>query len=135
RLIRGGTMLLQDRIERAFLAVVSELHALHVVRNGPGPAGHLHDLVGRHEQQFGLGIYESTNQPGACDAVDVNVLSSHPLHDAFLRAPLRARMLLRAPVCAAPIRPERLGAWPCSRNDWYSPSNSAAPRFSRSASS
>src|SRR5581483_4194578 len=78
--IARKTVLLHQRIERALLAVVSELHTFHIVGRGALALGDLQHLVGRHEQEFGLRIYELADQPGTGDAVHLHLLTSHPLH-------------------------------------------------------
>src|SRR5712692_8765780 len=64
RLVFDG-VLLDDRVERAFLAVMAELGARRVVRNGTGLASDALDLIDRSEQKLSLSIDERANEPGA----------------------------------------------------------------------
>src|SRR5207247_8671194 len=42
-----------------------------------------HDLVGRHEQEFGLRVDEFADQPRSGDPVYLHFLARHPLHAEF----------------------------------------------------
>jgi hypothetical protein len=48
RRISRELLLLQDRLERAFLSVVAQLDVLDVIRNGVEPLGFRHHLVRGH---------------------------------------------------------------------------------------
>src|SRR5579864_4765623 len=74
-------MFLYQRVKGTFLAVMSELDALHVVRNSAILLCHFHDFVLRHEQKFGLRIDEYANQPGAGYSVHFDSLACYPIHD------------------------------------------------------
>src|SRR6266851_517655 len=84
-------VLVQERVERAALAVVTELDVRDVVRDRALPLGDLSHLVARHEQKRWVAVDESADQPGACDAIDACLLSGDPFH---LIAPLAYFWLL-----------------------------------------
>ena len=73
-------VLLEDRFERAFLAVMAKLDVLDVVGNGVEPLCLGHHLVRRRKDEFGVLVDELLDEPGAGDAVDLDVFSGNPLH-------------------------------------------------------
>src|SRR5262249_23488785 len=86
------------------LAVVPKLHTRDVVRDGALSLGDLLHLICRHEQERRVLIDESTDQPGAGDAIDARSFASHPLHrdspftlstSGVVQAPKTSRILSR----------------------------------------
>src|SRR5262249_3797110 len=80
RRVAGELVFLQNRLERAFLAVMAELDVLDVVRGGVETLGLVHHLVGRREDELRLAIDEFADEPRAGDAVYLYALAGDPLH-------------------------------------------------------
>ena len=56
--IAGQTVHLQDGLERAFLTMMPQLDPGNVERDAPQAARFLEDLLGRDEEELGLGVDE-----------------------------------------------------------------------------
>src|ERR1700674_809891 len=69
----------KDGIERTTLALMREFHTIDVVRNSTCLLSNSKDLILRDIDEFCIRIDEAPNQPGTGDAVDLRVLSRHPL--------------------------------------------------------
>src|SRR5438128_1672486 len=76
---------LHERVERALLAMMAELHALHIIGCRAFALGHFHYLVLGDEQEFRLRVDEFADEPGTSHSVHFYSLARNPLHD---RAPL-----------------------------------------------
>ena len=63
----------QQRLERAVLAVMAEVHARHVERDRVA-----RDLVGRREDELGLRVHEALDEPRRGDAVHVRPRAGDP---------------------------------------------------------
>ena len=63
-------VLLEERIERAVVAMVPQLHAGDVIWNRLLALGHLHDVGGGNEEEYRLAVDKSADQPWARNAVD-----------------------------------------------------------------
>src|SRR5260370_4752676 len=98
-------VLLHQCIERALLAVMAELDALHIVRSCALSLSHLHHLVFRHEQEFGLGVDEFADEPGAGYPIHFHSLTRNPFHgkNPFFQWPLA--LLAFARTSRAAFRP------------------------------
>src|SRR5207245_1836082 len=64
---------LDQRLERAVLAVMAQLHAGRVERDGV-----LRKLRGRREHEHGLRVDEALDQPRRGDAIDVGTRAGDP---------------------------------------------------------
>src|SRR6266478_5738538 len=56
------------------------LSYLHIEWGGIEPLGFVRNLVGRHEEKFGVFVHELPDEPGAGHAIYFNSLSSNPFH-------------------------------------------------------
>src|SRR3989442_1788041 len=91
---------LQERVERAALAMMTELHARDVVRDRALAFSNAHHLVLWHEQERRLLVDESADQPGTRDSIDACLLTGDPLHASpYLRLLVWSSAALRA--CAS----------------------------------
>src|SRR5207237_1234908 len=82
RRIAREPIFLHDRFERALLAMMAELHVLHVVRSSAEAFRLVHDLVGWNENELRILVHELLYKPWTSDAIDLDVLASDPLHEA-----------------------------------------------------
>src|SRR5262249_54289508 len=73
-------VLLHQGIEGAFPAVVAEIDAWHVERDGILTGGCVDHLLRPHEQKLGSGIDELPDQPRAGDAIYFYSFACDPLH-------------------------------------------------------
>src|SRR5215469_6334435 len=77
-------VLLHDRFEGAFLAVMAELD----VRDVEGGSGKTlcfqENLAGRDEVELRVGVHESLDKPRTSDAIDFDALASDPFHGDLL---------------------------------------------------
>src|SRR5258707_13872168 len=73
-------VLFQDGFERAFLAVMAKLNVFDVVGNGVEAFRLSHHLLCRHKHELGVLVDELLDQPGAGDAVDLDLFSGDPFH-------------------------------------------------------
>src|SRR5262249_39502894 len=64
---------LHQRLERAVLTLMAELRARRIERDGV-----LRKLRRRGEDERGVGIDETLDEPRGCDAVDVGARARHP---------------------------------------------------------
>src|SRR5437879_925336 len=75
---------LDDRVEAApfvsVFLVMKELRTRTIVRDRALLLRDIQDLLSRHEEEFGLGIYELADQPRTRDPIDLRLLSGYPLH-------------------------------------------------------
>src|SRR5437667_5660699 len=92
-------MLFQDRFERALLATMAQLDAIHVVWSGCLLRGDSLHLVRRNKEKLRFRVNELLDEPGAGDPIDLHLLACHPLHD-FLPQPRAARTLWLGPEYA-----------------------------------
>src|SRR5262249_25302486 len=69
-----------DGLETALPLVVPELHAADVERDHSFPPGPLKDLLGRDEQELGVGVHEPLDKPGTGHPVHLHLLAGNPLH-------------------------------------------------------
>jgi hypothetical protein len=72
--------LFDEHVEGALPVPVGVHGAFGVVRVPTLALGEREHLIARDEQELGLRVDESADQPGAGDPVDVGVLSGDPLH-------------------------------------------------------
>src|SRR3989441_40901 len=77
-------VLLEERIKRAVVTMMPQLHVGDVVGNRLLALGHLHHLAGRNEEEHWLTVYKPTNQPWARNAIDTRLFSGHPFHGLLL---------------------------------------------------
>src|SRR5260370_10601114 len=70
----------QERVERAAVAMMAELDARDVVRDGALAFSNAHHLVLWHEQERRLLVDKSADQPGTRDPVDARFFTGDPLH-------------------------------------------------------
>jgi hypothetical protein len=82
---------LQNRFERAFLAVMAEFDVLDVIGNGVEPLGFVHHLVRRHEDEFRIFVDEVLDQPRAGDPIDFDAFPRNPFHCFLHPSPTAAR--------------------------------------------
>src|SRR5262249_13604912 len=80
RWIVGESVFFQDCLERALLAVVTELDVLYVVWSGAEAFCFLHHLVGRDENELSVLVDKFLDQPRAGDAVDLDPFACDPFH-------------------------------------------------------
>src|SRR5262245_31218474 len=69
----------QEGVERTAIAFMSEFDTGNVVGSGAGFLGGRQDPVRRHIDEGRDRVDETTDQPGAGDAVDLRPLPRHPL--------------------------------------------------------
>src|SRR5262249_7121730 len=73
--------LFKNRLKRTLFIVMAEFDITHIKRNGIEPSClTLHHFC-RHEIEIGVRINEFPYQPGACNTIDLYVLSRNPSHD------------------------------------------------------
>src|SRR5262249_41787416 len=111
RRIAGEPVFLQDRLERAFLAVVAEFDPLHVVRNGVEALGFLQNRVGRRKDELAIAVDEIADEPRTGDPVALDVLARDPFHGNLPCRTSMAHRETRPPEAASPgvaSLPERL---------------------------
>ena len=80
----GDPVLLDDRIERAAIAAMSQFNVRNVKRNRRFALGRFCYAIARHENELRLGIDESLDEPWTCNAIHLRVLAC----DEFHRMPL-----------------------------------------------
>src|SRR5262249_50029943 len=80
RRIAGELEFLQDRLERALLAVMPELDVLHVIGNRVETFHLVHHLVDRREDELRVLVDEFPDKPRAGHAVDFYVFAGDPFH-------------------------------------------------------
>src|SRR5438105_13506048 len=73
-----------ERVERTFLAMMAELHALHIVGCRAFALGHFHYLVLGNEQELRLRVDEFADEPGTSHSVHFYFLARNALHDTPL---------------------------------------------------
>src|ERR1700687_3777709 len=78
--IAGQLVLFQDRLERAFLAMMAKLDVFDIVGNGVEALRLRHHLLSRHKHELGVLVDELLDQPRACDAVDFDLFTGDPFH-------------------------------------------------------
>ena len=71
---------LDDRVERTFVAMVTEFDAGNVVRDGTGLARHARHLTDRNEQELRIPIDKRAYEPRTGDAVDLHIGACNPFH-------------------------------------------------------
>src|SRR5215210_4227304 len=74
-------ILLDDRLERALLAVMTQFDVRHVVWNSVEPFRLGHHLVARYENELGVLVDKFLDQPRASNPIDLHALSRDPLHE------------------------------------------------------
>ncbi len=72
-----------DTFERTATIHVAQFGAFDVERDCPFPLGDLHDFACRDEEEFGIRVNESPDQPGTGDAIDLGIFTSNPFHDSL----------------------------------------------------
>src|SRR5439155_1430536 len=83
QLVQGGisqAVLLEEGVEAAQRPIVRKSHAFDIVRDRIELGGTGADLRGWCKEKLGLPIDESRDQPRACDAIDLRMLTSNPSH-------------------------------------------------------
>src|SRR5262249_57722272 len=73
-------VLLEEGVKRARLTMVAELDARNVVRDRPLAGRDRLDLIRGHKEKCRVLVDESADEPGASDAIDACLLTSHPFH-------------------------------------------------------
>ena len=63
--------------------MVAQLHPRSIKGDGAGFFGYPIDLALGHEDELGLGIDETADEPRTSHAVHVNVRTSYPLHSVL----------------------------------------------------
>src|SRR5262249_7789286 len=104
-------VLLHDRLEAALEPPVAELAALDVERRRAEALRLVGDLVARDEEELGLGVDELPEEPGASDAIDLDLLPRDPAHARSPSArpgPARLPAARRLRVARRISGPERL---------------------------
>src|SRR5215469_6978406 len=105
--IAGQLVFLQDRLERAFLAVVAEFHVFHVVRNCIKAFGFVHHFVGRHKDEIGFLVDEFPDEPWTGYTIDLDVFAGDPFHWCLLEercSVMRSTIELLLDCCAAYLK-------------------------------
>jgi len=74
----GQAIVLHERVEAAAHALVRNVNVGNVVRRRFALLGRREHFLRRHVDEFRLGIDQATDQPRACDAVDLRPLARHP---------------------------------------------------------
>jgi hypothetical protein len=64
---------------------MSELNAGRIERYRARFGSHLLDLILGYEEELGVRVNESADEPGTSDSVDMHVRSSHPQHFFYPR--------------------------------------------------
>jgi hypothetical protein len=76
----GQFVLCDDRFEGTFATVMSELNPGRIERDRSRFGGSLLNLILGYEEEFGVRVNESADEPGTSDSVDMYVRSSYPQH-------------------------------------------------------
>src|SRR5437867_13018036 len=82
--VLAEAMFLDNGLDRALLAMMTEFDPLHIEGDCSLLRGHGHYLVDRDEQELGLGVHELLDEPGAGHAINLHPLSRHPFHGMSL---------------------------------------------------
>jgi hypothetical protein len=82
--ITAKTILLEDGLERALLAMMPQFHVFHIVGNGMFSRSYLHHLIAGYKQELGVLIYKLFDEPGAGDSVYLDSLTGNPFHEKIL---------------------------------------------------
>src|SRR5262249_27280703 len=67
--------------ERTTTIYMPKFDAFDVERNCPFPLCDLHHFACRNEQELGIRVDESSDQPGTGDAIDLGIFASDPFHN------------------------------------------------------
>src|SRR2546426_1366580 len=76
-----------DRFEAASSIDMAELDVWHVIGNRLLALGGRHDVGSLHEQELGLRVDKSLDQPGTGDPIDVRIRASDVFHDGPMYPP------------------------------------------------
>src|SRR3954469_23433863 len=88
----------QDGVERAALAFVREFDPVDVVGRSARLFGDVEHILGRDVNELRLRIDETPDQPWTSDAIDLRVLSRHPLAWRWAQRPARRQTLCNPAV-------------------------------------
>src|SRR5712691_7006573 len=91
-------VLVDERVERALLAVMPQLHVWDVIGYRLLALGDLHDVAGGDEEKHGVAIHEPADEPWTRDAVDTRFFPSHPFHGVLLFTWMQRRSFRYAPA-------------------------------------
>src|SRR5712664_427320 len=78
--VASQIVLLDERVERTLLAVVTDLNVLYIERGCTLALGYFQYLLLRHKQEFSRGIDELPDEPRTGDPVDLHSFTRNPLH-------------------------------------------------------
>src|SRR6266852_3826332 len=95
RRIRRQTVFLQNRLERTFLAVVTQFHGWHIKGHCSEFLRFAHHLLRWNKMKFRLRVHKFSDQPGARHSIDLYMFTRNPLHTPSLH--IRDMNLLDAP--------------------------------------
>src|SRR5260370_1247443 len=95
RRIRRQIIFLQNRLERTFLAVVTQFHGWHIKGHCSEFLRLAHHLLRRNKMKFRLRVHKFSDQPGARHSIDLYMFTRNPLHAPSLH--IRDMNLLDAP--------------------------------------
>jgi hypothetical protein len=115
RRIRREIVLLEDGLERALFPMMPQLHSGDIEGGRPKAICFRRYLLGGDEDKLSLRIDKLPNQPGASDAVDLDMGAGDPFHErppggsSFLEA--SGKLLSRSKSFGTSLRrPARAGA-------------------------
>src|SRR5438094_10244849 len=77
----GELVFADDRFEAATSVDMAELDVRHVIGNRVLARGDRHDVGGRDEQELGLGVDKSLDEPGTGNTIDVRIRAGDVFHD------------------------------------------------------
>src|SRR5258708_29088007 len=86
---------LQNRLERTFLAVVTQFHGWHIKGHCSEFLRLAHHLLRRNKMKFRLRVNNFSDRPGARHSIDLYMFTRNPLHTPSL--PIRDMNFLDAP--------------------------------------
>jgi len=99
-----------QRIETGAAAAVPKFETRNIKRNGTGLGCDPPDLCGWNEEELGIAIDESPDQPWARKAIVFQMLPGNPLHVALLQQAARSHRQDRWPFGMDGVTIERRGS-------------------------
>src|SRR5439155_16881657 len=127
-------VLLEERIKRAVVTMMPQLHGGDIIGNRLLALGHRHHLPGGNEEEHRLTVDKPTNQPWARNAIDTRPFSGHPFHGllllcsgGFVSRPSSAPA--GSPASAAGRRVLRLSPNPATETPYATSLNAWPPEF------
>src|SRR5436189_1850704 len=84
RQITDEVVLVEDSLKRTLLAVMAQFHIFHIIGRGPFALCHLHHLVVWHKEELSILVYKLFDQPGAGNAVYLDMFTVNPFHCMLL---------------------------------------------------